>query len=170
MILLPWSPRKLPHTAESQSRSRWSSMCNRWNLWADGDDQGPSRSRLNIYEISHLSIMILLTVGSKASLILIKCFVKEAMRVASSLLSPQYHNWIRIVKIKQGFKSPYFVLGIHATIFWQEVVVGERVCWGSLDLHWYEAEKSCPSHPCIVQHSGWGRPQDSGSCYIPTWQ
>ena len=50
MILLPWSPRKLPHTAESQSRSRWSSICNRWNLWAGGDDQGPSRSRLNIYE------------------------------------------------------------------------------------------------------------------------
>ena len=62
--------------------------------------------------------MILLTVGFKASLIFIKCFVKEAMRVASSLISLQDHNCIRIVNttIKKGFKSTYVMLGIHEPI------------------------------------------------------
>ena len=73
-------------------------------------------------------MLFIVTVGSKASLILIKCFVKEAIRVASSLISPQHHNCIRIVKttIKPGFKSTYVMLGIPAPIYCQEVVVGQR--------------------------------------------
>ena len=173
MILLPWSPRKLPHTAESQSRSRWSSICNRWNLWAGADDQGPSRSRLNIYEnqstvnydINHRWLQSLSYTH--------QMFCQrsnEGCQLPAFSAIPQLNK--NCPTIKQGFKSNYVMLGngIHAPICWQEVVVGQRGCWGSLHLQWYEAEKCCPSHHGIVQHSGWGWQRDSDSCYIPTWQ